>query len=322
MVAAFTNINPKLYLSSFQIVVPEMTNQDVKKRIHDPIQYLADPIHWLYADRQDAWGAKVSYDQTFPIYIGRNSDLAEECAKRLSSQLKWGDVDILCYCHETIESSYSMIPALRLKKQMGMKDSLPYSVGAQGSLAPLSAIETAYAFMVAEQMSTALVISADSIKHPFSRIAPGGYVKGDAATAFILSSANGDYGILHWEITCDCLAVSYDQWGQEEYFQAEGNLTRHLKKLAVNWMECFAVDCVIAQHLSTSFLEEVETLCLDRKLRLWSRPHCQKVNLLGSDPFYSLFMAEQAGHIVSGERILLLFASIDHGIGCLIIQKN
>lgn len=228
--------------------------------------------------------------------------------------------DYVCYCHETVEPSRTMVPALKMKKLLGMHRTVPFSIGHQGSLSPVSAMEMSHALLAAGDSKRLLLTVADSTLLPFSRIRPVSYVLGDALAIMWLGTAEGKYQVKHYAYATLNIERSWKQpWDSESIREAEIRCIQSLEKLLQTIKH--PVDGVILPHLSTCFLMEAGAMAASYGWPVLARNGWGCINLLGSDPFVTLSGLEQEERTFSGQMLLLIFASVHHGAAILLLRK-
>lgn len=288
-----------------------------------------DPLYWLFKDNRGVLSQfhNVELQRSFdlgnphiPVFNELHSNILLELLSK--SNISPKNIDVFCYCHETIESSHSILPVLRAKKKLGLKRSLPFSIGHAGSLNSAIAIELAVSLLNGNYENFLLTI-VDSVVPPFSRFSFNGHIKGDGATSILLSNNQGSYKIKDVKIYPSCLNIDLSKWGIEEYIESENLIVAKYKDLSddINSNEN-SVKFVLHQNLSYRLhckFEEINSNILWKTIK---RERYPKANLLGSDIFYSLKELEEKNVLVAGDGILLVSASIDHGIAGIVLEKT
>lgn len=288
-----------------------------------------NPLYWLFKDKKGSLSQfynielqkkSVLNPSHIPVFDEAHSDIVLKLLGK--SNLSLNDMDVLCYCHETIEDSHSILPVLKTKKKLGLKNSFPFSVGHAGSLNSAMAIELATSLLKGSYENFLLTI-VDSILPPFSRFSFNGYIKGDGAVSILLSKNQGNYKIKDVQIYPSCLNVNLSRWGVEEYLKSEDLIVAKYKDLLdyINSSEN-SIKFVLHQNLSDRLhckFEEVGCNLPWDALKRIKYPH---INLLGSDIFYSLKEIEEHRVLISGDEILLVSTSIDHGIAGIVLEKT
>lgn len=256
-----------------------------------------------------------------PTYEANNSELALIYANQVPITLS--EVDILCYCFETIENSHSMLPSLRMKNHFHMKKCFPYAIGQQGSLSIVTGLQLTQYLMRTEGWSQSLVTVIDSVKAPFHRFNFAGYIKGDAATFCILDANQGVYEIITSEVyPVPPSQVLPGEWNVSDYLVQEEKLWVAFSQVMEKISSIHSIDLLISHHLSKRFIIQVEQISRRYDTKVYARMGWKHINFLGSDPLYSLCVAEAEGALSAGCNILLLFGSVHHGIGLLLLQKR
>lgn len=98
-------------------------------------------------------------------------------------------VDIVIFCHSSVDEHISTTTAGRLASVVGAPDSpcFSFSISQQGSTAPFTALRLAQDLFVAERdLHTILIVAAEKWVAPFSRHTGTGPLQGDAAAALLL----------------------------------------------------------------------------------------------------------------------------------------
>lgn len=253
-----------------------------------------------------------------PVFMAKGSLVSIEIIKELNMDLN--NLDYVFYCHETLEEIY-VLPALKIKRKFEWNDCIPLMVSQSGSLSSLNAICLAQASLFDKQEGLALMLTVDSVEFNVLRYQFTGYLRGDSVSAIMLSSSAGDYQIIEVQKVNDGIPLSYPLWKEEDYQLAEQLMIEQAEKLILLALSTHEIDYIICQHLSDSFCQAIEVSSRQTSAEFFTRMQWADMNLLGNDPYISLQELEKEREIRVGKRILLLFASIDFGVGYLILQK-
>lgn len=288
-----------------------------------------NPLYWLFQDNQQAIppSSLQGLENTtaygyVPVYRGSHSELVAELFARRRSELPLAEVDVLLYAHESVEADDRVLPALKIRNQLGLRRCLPMSLGYQGSLASVTACEVAAAFIRAESRSNVLLVTADSIVPPFSRQLAGGYPKGDSAAAALISTQPGDYQVEGYQLIPHCSKQPYHRWDDLDYQNTEQQLLQLTDRMMDGlhgWLG--PPDWLVVQSVSPAFDAVVAEIAARYGSKLMQREKARRVNLLGSDPFVTLDQSEQQKALRAGQLVLLLWASWDHGVGGLLLRR-
>ncbi|HDR7761799.1 hypothetical protein [Bacillus cereus] len=319
-----------IFLSLLNIeTASEIKYQDYIEKFKQKRNYDEDPLYWLFKDNEGNLSQFHNVDlqkkinlkhSDIPVFRKLHSDILLELLS--TSNIFPKVIDILCYCHETIENSHSILPVLKAKKKIGLKSSLPFSIGHAGSLNSAIAIELAIALLNGNYENFLLTI-VDSVIPPFSRFSFNGYIKGDGATSILLNKNKGDYKVKDVKIYPSSLNKDLSNWGIEEYLESEKLIIAKYKDLLddINSSKN-SVKFVLYQNLSNKVDCKLEEINSNISLNTIKRLRYAEVNLLGSDIFYSLKELEEKNILVAGDVILLVSASIDHGIAGIVLEKT
>jgi 3-oxoacyl-[acyl-carrier-protein] synthase III len=232
-------------------------------------------------------------------------------------------MNYLCWCHETAVDNAHTLPAFYMAYKLGWSGCLPIGLGQQGSLAFVSALELMGDFIEAEDQERCCLVAADCTKPPFTRSCFAGYPKGDAAAAAVLSAAKDTYKVIGTRFVPFCLPAAMHGMDAGGYEEAESRLTRSAARVAAEANgEGEAADWVIVQNLSRTFVQGIADSLGGTGIRLYERPKWSRANLLASDPLVSLHGLEQSGLLQKTARVTLLFASLDHGLAAVDLQKS
>ncbi|MBO8162773.1 MAG: hypothetical protein H0Z34_03510 [Brevibacillus sp.] len=315
-----------LYLSLVTCYVPDDGNKPTSSRRRpQALSKSNNPLYWLMADNRDL--AELSFppktqegDAGIPVFPDGSSQLALRLLHGRRNQL--ANVDILLYVHESVEASGSVLPALKVKNVLEMKHCLPFSLGFQGSLANLAAVEIAEAFFRAEPIKQVLIVSVDCIVPPFSRRRHDLFPKGDSGAAVLYTVDDGDYRVNGYRVNPYCLKTPPHKWTQLDCQVIVQQLLRLTVRLLEQLSQCGQLpDWLVPQHLSFPFGLALKQVGERYGVRVKLRECWGAVNLLGSDPFVTLVQMEQNGEISRGQSVLLLWASIDHGLGAMLLER-
>ncbi|RAL21419.1 hypothetical protein [Thermoflavimicrobium daqui] len=230
-------------------------------------------------------------------------------------------IDGLIYCHETLELSPSLIPSLKLRKRMKWKKSLPLTLGQMGSLSCINGLTLANQMIQSQAVETLwLLCIADRVSFPFHRHQWSGYPKGDGITCLSVSRKQGGYALLDSQFHLGSIQPDIQTWSFAEYEQAVHRLIDHVKELWKRYKDHDQpIDLIIPQMIHEEFISQ---LVQQLEANVFLRTNWPQINLLGSDPWYSLSEAEKSGQVKEGQMILLIFGSVDYGIGSLLLKKR
>lgn len=109
-------------------------------------------------------------------------------------------VDVIIFCHCSVDEHISTTTAGRLASVVGAPDSpcFSFSISQQGSTAPFTALRLAQDLFVAERdLHTILIVAAEKWVAPFSRHTGTGPLQGDAAAALLLERFDASTRGLH-----------------------------------------------------------------------------------------------------------------------------
>jgi len=159
---------------------------------------------WIASWRSDFDGSStattdadhVSNDRALPLLIpiersGQLSDLAAHVADLIlaSRDPNAASVDIIVFCHSSVDEHVSTTTAARLASMAGGA-CFPFSVSQQHGVSTLTALRLAQDLMLAEfDVQTVLVVAAEKWAPPFSRWPLHGLSHGDAAAAVLIERA-------------------------------------------------------------------------------------------------------------------------------------
>ncbi|UFJ42451.1 hypothetical protein LOK74_08175 [Brevibacillus humidisoli] len=321
----------RLFLSIVGMHVPS-THEGSSPRTHPSDDRHNNPLHWLYEDNRQSGRTSrevqsiqgTNLGERIPVYSGgSHSDLALELLDSKRDQLPLPEIDLFLYAHESVEASDSVLPALKIRNILGMRRCLPFSLGFQGSLASLSAMEIADAFIRVESVRRLLLVTVDCIVPPFPRSVHSGYPKGDSAAGILLASGCGDYQVAGYRIMPHCLPKPVQQWDVSDYEEAE----QQLIQLAAALIDELTggtprPDWLVVQSVSAAFTAALCQMADSFNITVKLRQGWEQVNLLGSDPIVTLRQMEELGEVWDGQWIVMLWASIDHGLGAVLLRKT
>ncbi|MBK5345617.1 hypothetical protein JFU18_27945 [Bacillus sp. TH22] len=254
-----------------------------------------------------------------PTFNAPHSDILLKLISE--SNIPADEIDVLCYCHETLEQSHSMLPVLKAKKELKLKKALPFSIGQAGSLSSIMAMDIAKA-LLNNGYKNFLATIVDSMHAPFSRSAFNGYTKGDVAISLLLNNQNGDYKIKYFKVYPTCHNISPAHWSINDYLTAEDLLVAKYRELLddINNKE-HSIKWTVYQNVSNRLDNMFKEIGFNKGLNSWNRIKSQEINLLSSDVFLSLLDLESNKKLKPGDDILLVSASIDHGIAGVVLEK-
>jgi hypothetical protein len=177
--------------------------------------------------------------------------------------------------------------------------------------------------MPSQKSKQSFVIVADKVEFPSLRYQFNGFMRGDHVSLLHISQKEGDYEVLDTQKVIDCIDVPYPFWNEVDYRRAEQNLIANTVQLLQNALSLHQnIDYIIGHQLSTLFSNAVELWCEKASIRMLSRKQWEGINLQGSDPYISLKMLEEENQLQPNCKILLLFASIDFGVGYTILLNK
>lgn len=338
MVAPYTDIadkrDKKLYLSSIKTFIPSTTvsfseyksfyNKNVNKYDHQ------NPLHWFFKDNKVKFTLKDHFyfqdreeeqeNTKIPICTMKQSDYAVECVvKELTTPQK---IDVFCYCHETLEESHSILPALKIKTLAGLQKAMAFSIGHLSSLAFLSTVDLSKALFLDEPVEQMMGIINDSVVPPFLRVYFNENIRGDASTVFTIDSRNCGYEIVKARIYNQQIRVPFLSWKITDFQQAEKQLIDQTKRIISDLSREIQIDWIITQHISAHYLQTIHKYCMDSKRSMYKRTTWADINFLGSDPFISLEELAQSKQLLPDQTIALIFSSLDIGVGYVLLKNK
>ncbi|MBU8772071.1 hypothetical protein [Cytobacillus oceanisediminis] len=333
MVAHYTNTNPsrkRIFLSRFSTYVPSDYTD-----INSYINYFKkktekfdehNPLHWFYESNQKSISdlhkrnktlPQGSRELSIPFCIKSQSDYAIECINNFYDIRD--QVDVLCYCHETIEESHAILPALKLKEKSGIKSAMAFSVGHYGSLGTLSALDLMKALFADDMVRNIMLVVNDRIIPPFSRINYHGYLKGDATTVINISPREGPFEVTQIFISHIHSNTPFYNWSLEQFSKYETQMILSTQDFLKNKLS-HSIDYFIPHMFSERFLNEISNTCFSMGIKMFQRKKWPKINFLGSDSFISLEELINTESLKENNTILLSVCSPDIGVGFLEIK--
>ncbi|TVX93853.1 hypothetical protein [Paenibacillus agilis] len=241
------------------------------------------------------------------------------CSEAIQSG-RYNNASYLCYCHETVVPAIIYMPSFQLAQALGHARTMPLAIGQHGSLACILGLRWLERMLLKDESSHAVLTIIDQMVYPFSRRHWNGYLKADMAMWCRVSSQGGEFEVLSYEDKPAYLATDMFDWTSEDYDQAIDGLVQQLES-SIKQREHVRADLMIVQHVSANWMSEVERIADQAGIALYIRSEWTEVNGLGSDPFLTLQEAVNTGMLVSGQTALLVFASVDYGIGLVRIKK-
>ncbi|MCR8845591.1 hypothetical protein NQ117_18060 [Paenibacillus sp. SC116] len=242
------------------------------------------------------------------------------CAEAIQSG-RYNNASYLCYCHETVVPAIIYMPSFQLAQALGHARTLPLAIGQHGSLACILGLRWLERLLHKDNTSHAVLAIIDQTVYPFSRRHWDGYLKADMAMWCRVSSQGGEFEVLSYASRPAYLATDMFHWSSDDYDQAIDGLVQQLES-SVKQGEHAQTDLMIVQHVSAKWISQVERIAAQTGISLYQRSEWTEVNGLGSDPFLTLQEAVHTGAMVYGQTALLVFASVDYGIGLIRIRRN
>ncbi|PEL91398.1 hypothetical protein [Bacillus wiedmannii] len=261
---------------------------------------------------------------SLPISLNQtSSDLALEATKKLVDKTSKRSPLYFAYCHDTNEPSIYLTPALKVKKKLKLKGSIPFSISHQGSAAFTSSIfllDTLHKQNSKETFS--IITTTDQVCPPHPRIFFTAYPKGDSSASCIFSTDNGQYRIIDYTLHTFSSTPTPLRWSITDYCLFEEKLISITSKLLDEFINTNSIKWIIAQNLSKYFIEALEMYTQKNELKLFKRTIATSSNLLTSDCLVSLEQAEQSGVLDTNDNILLLQVGPLSHIGLLLLKKE
>ncbi|MBD8497203.1 hypothetical protein [Paenibacillus arenosi] len=242
------------------------------------------------------------------------------CAEAVQAG-RYNDASYLCYCHETVVPAIIYMPSFQLAQALGHARTVPLAIGQHGSLACILGFRWLERMLLNDNSSHAVLTIIDQTVYPFSRRHWNGYLKADMAMWCRVSSQDGEFEVLSYESKPAYLATDMFDWTSEDYDQAIYGLVQQLE-LSMNQGAYMQSDLLIVQHVSAKWMSQVERIAAQTGISLYQRSEWTEVNGLGSDPFLTLQEAVKTDVFGHGQTALLVFASVDYGIGLVRIKRN
>ncbi|MGE7217429.1 hypothetical protein ACQKJC_13075 [Priestia koreensis] len=314
----------KLYLSNLQTKIPSSSIT-----VKEYIDYFSnwkeddDPFYWLIKDSNIPFHSNIktdfiwALDEPIPALQNSISDMLitwlNDC------HISEDNINFLMYCHETVEHHSSLTTAFKVKQKLKLKKCLPFSIGHSGSLAVASGIEVA-ASLVAEEEGELLFIIADSYDPPLKRLSNDAFIKGDAFTSMTVNHSDGEYELVSFGRYSALRPPTDSNLSCTNYLKQEELLLEQSYRVIKDVIKAHSINNVIAQNLSTHYIESINDFCLKNKMKFTKRMEWGNINFLGSDPFITLNHAYKSTERTEDGTFLLLWGSIHHGVGYMVIK--
>jgi 3-oxoacyl-[acyl-carrier-protein] synthase III len=154
--------------------------------------------HWLEAWPAKETGSSLAMHHTLPppdmdvmVPVETGTDLSGLAAKMANTicaarQHSARPVDIIMFCHSSLDENVSTTTAGRLCAELGLS-CFPFSVSQQQGASVFTALRLAADLFIAEpDVHTILIVAAEKWRPPFSRLAGPDIVLGDAAGALLV----------------------------------------------------------------------------------------------------------------------------------------
>ncbi|PEV50774.1 hypothetical protein COK37_20880 [Bacillus thuringiensis] len=324
------------FISNISISIP--SDQEVSKIIlHDKINQPLHPekqkrLYPLFALNREY---RINKDSSIGIDLDllskkipasfekTSSDLGVDSLKKLLEITPINKPTYLAYCQETNEPSIYLTPALKLKKLLKLKGTIPFSIGYQGSAAftgALSLLENLYHNTDSNNYS--IITTTDQVYMPQTRFFPGTYPKGDCSTSSIFSHDTGKYKILKYSKLSFPIRGNPLEWTHLDYMNFETQLLSYTYNLLTDWILKQNIQWVIIQNLSEHFVNNLENFLENKQCTLFKRLIARESNLLTSDCLVSLKDAETKQAFKINDNILLLQAGPLSHIGLVLLKKE
>ncbi|WP_341279711.1 hypothetical protein [Paenibacillus sp. FSL H8-0537] len=257
------------------------------------------------------------------ISIQAASDLGLAAALKLSNKEPdlFPQSSLLIYCHETVEPSLYLTPAIKLKKELKMKRTLPFAVSQQGSAAFIGALQTTqilWSDAPPTAQQTAVIITADQLAPPQMRSSLDVYPKGDCSVACLVSSTprEGAYFIESMDIAS--FVLNKEATGKDLLLDAASDL---LQRAMASWGISYSELRMIIPQSFDSTLHAVLAELSGGQTPIYRRTFAPTCNLLTSDCLVSLEEAHKREKFLVGDLILLLFVGPLHTAGVILLRK-
>lgn len=255
--------------------------------------------------------------------------------------------DYLCYAHQSSAIDPGELPVLHMLHEAGLKNCFPLAIGQQGSMATVGAIEILISLLHTGKSQQSILLAADAAWDPLRSIhAPTLYPYGGMGAACMLSGDPDRYRL--YQVSYDLRSIepaAPHHWSSAVYDQVTAETGRCMLRLATSPMSQEHADChdegsffskgrvcwILFHHISDSLLlwleSEIkgdlnsESRCSSlygaTTIHVYRRNMHPQLNLQCSDPLVSLYELEQSGSLRAGDRIRLIFASLDFGAAML-----
>lgn len=264
----------------------------------------------------------IKYDKSlFGGNKRKQSELVFECLKSEDYQTIRNESDkmkYLLYCHETVEDSHSMLPALKLKHNLRLRNCLPFSISHQGSLSIITATEIAQSLL--NKTEIILFFISDCVMPPIKTPNFNNYPKGDCSIFGYFSYEKGMYKLMDYHLENVLHDKEITQWNSADYEVHESQLLHSVFDLMTNVSRNAGSPWVITQTLSPKFKERINDIAMNLNYKLYQREIEKDTNFFGSDVLISLNLLEKTNVLKHNEQILLIFASLDYGVGYYLLS--
>lgn len=265
-----------------------------------------------------------STSQSIPVSFEKTpSDLGVDSIKKLIELTNANRPSYLTYCQETNEPSIYLTPALKLKKLLKLKNTIPFSIGYQGSAAftgAISMLDNLHHNVDSNKYS--IITTTDQVYMPQTRFFGNSYPKGDCSTSSIFSYDTGQYRVLEYSAYSFPIARNPLKWGCSEYVNFETKLLSYTCDLLKDWIAKNNIQWIILQNLSEHFVNTLEGFFKNTPCTLFKRFTAKDCNLLTSDCLVSLKDAETKQIFNINDNILLLQAGSLSHIGLVLLKKE
>lgn len=255
--------------------------------------------------------------------------------------------DYLCYAHQSSAIDPGELPVLHMLHGSGLKHCFPLALGQQGSIATVGAIELLISLLHTGKSRRSILLAADAAWDSLRSIhAPTLYPYGGMGAACILSGGPDRYRLYQVSYDLGSMATAAPHhWSSADYDHVAAETGRCMLRLATSPLSQGQADChdegdfvskgrvcwILFHHISDSLLlwleSEIkgdlnsESRCSSlygaTTIHVYRRNMHSQLNLQCSDPLVSLCELEQSGSLRAGDRIRLIFASLDFGAAML-----
>lgn len=176
--------------------------------------------HWLETWRGGETGGSSPVhpnlpppDRTCAVPVETGTDLSGLAAKVANAvcairPLDARPVDVIAFCHSSLDEHVSATVAGRLRAEVGTP-CFPFSISQQHAVSPFTALRLAADLLVAEpDVHAILIVAAEKWCPPFSRMCGPDIVHGDAAGALLVErTGNGTRGMQLLDVAARHVAV-------------------------------------------------------------------------------------------------------------------